>query len=449
MAWLAAQGLIVVSLPLIIIAVLKKGVLHASILTLAYTLVVFTLANGTGPAGEAVLSGLVTGLQISSIIFTTIYFYNIQRELGLEDRLKLVLGGSGQSSLFIATFFSGFIESVSGYGVSPAVTAPLLLSAGLEPAAAVAGATIGHTWAVPFASIGIPTAVLASMTGVSSERLAEATAAFVSLSLAAIVATLSVKYVQAGAKPLAVGLALAALLAASSPLVGTYSAAVFGLAGVMAGLLLSRGVNGVLEACRVLRYYLLLVSLLLVASALGFGGLRYTSLTVLAAAAVVQILERRVVKGAVRRTVSMTARSILSVILFAIVAELVSRGGYMRSLAELAAAATGPSYLLLVPVVGGLGAYATGSATTSNMVFSTLQRGYAEAVGLDPVNVLALQNVGGGLGGMISPAKIAVAASTVGGRELEPKVFREGLKAFVCAVAPQVAIALALVLLQA
>lgn len=438
-----------VSLPLVVIAVLRKGVLHASILTLAYTLAVFTLTNGAGPAGEAVLSGLVTGLQISSIIFTTIYFYNIQRELGLEDRLKHVLGGSGQSNLFIAVFFSGFIESVSGYGVSPAVTAPLLSSAGLKPAAAVAGAAIGHTWAVPFASIGIPTAVLADMAGVSPEQLARVTAAFVSPSLAAIVATLSVKHVRGGAKPLAAGLALAALLAASSPLVGIYSAAVFGLAGVVAGLLLSRGAKGVLEACRVLKYYLLLVSFLLVASALGFGGLRYAFLMVLAAAATVQILERRIARGAIRRTASMTLRPILSVVLFAVVAELVSRGGYMRSLAELAAAATGPSYLLLVPVVGGLGAYATGSATTSNMVFSTLQKGYAEAVGLDPVKVLALQNVGGGLGGMISPAKIAVAASTVGGRELEPKVFREGLKAFVCAVAPQVAMALALVLLQA
>ncbi|MEM1509212.1 MAG: L-lactate permease [Thermofilaceae archaeon] len=447
MEWLALQGLIIISLPLIVMVLLKKSVLRASILTLAYTLTVFLLTNGINSLREALLNGLVTGLQISSIIFSTIYFYNIQRELGLENRLKLILGSSTSSNIFIAVFFSGFIESVSGYGVSSAVTAPLLLTAGLEPAVAVTGAVIGHTWAVPFASIGIPTMVLASAAGVNSEQLAKLTAILGSLSLAAIMLSLSAKYIPTGAKTLAVGLALAAFLAVSSQLVGIYSAAVFGLVGVVVGLLLSKGFKGVLETCRVLRYYLLLVSLLLIASALGFGGLRYAFLTVLVAAAITQVLEKRVAKSAVKRTVSMTANSILSVVLFAVVAELVRRGGYMRSLAELIAATTGFFYVLLVPVVGGLGAYATGSATTSNMVFSTLQKRYAEAVGLDPMKVLALQNVGGGLGGMISPAKIAVATSTVGGRDLEPEVFKEGFKVFVCAVAPQVAVALVLRLL--
>lgn len=441
------QGLIIVSIPLTVMMLLKKSVLQASILTLAYTLAVSLFTSSISSLWEALLGGLVTGLQISSIIFSTIYFYNIQKELGLEDRLRLTLGKFSQSSMFIAVFFSGFIESVSGYGVSSAVTAPLLLSAGLEPAAAITGAVIGHTWAVPFASIGIPTVVLANTAGVGVEALAGLTAVFDSLSLVAIILILSKRCIHASMKSLAAGLALAAFLAVFSPIVNIYSAAVFGLAGVVIGLLLSRGFKGVWETCRVLRYYLLLVSLLLIANALGFGGLRYTFLTVLATAAIAQTLEKRVAKSAVKHTVSMTIRSILSVVFFAVVAELVSRGGYMRSLAELIAATTGFFYVLLVPVVGGLGAYATGSATTSNMVFSTLQKRYAEAVGLDPMEILALQNVGGGLGGMISPAKIAVAASTVGGREFEPKVFKEGLKAFACAVAPQVAVALALRLL--
>uniref|UniRef100_A0A7C4B8H1 L-lactate permease n=1 Tax=Thermofilum pendens TaxID=2269 RepID=A0A7C4B8H1_THEPE len=296
------------------------------------------------------------------------------------------------------------------------------------------------------ASVGVPTAVLAVLAEVDVGQLAAATVVSGSLSLAAIIALVSTRYLGQGVRASLPALALALLFALLGPVTKVYTAAVLGLTGLSLGLALSGGLGRALEALLVLKYYLLLVLLLLAANILGFGGLQYTFLVILAAAVLSQILEGRLARGAIRRSAVMTARSIAAVTLFAVVAELVKRGGYMRSLALVLAETTGPLYALTIPVVGAIGAYATGSATTSNLIFSALQRSYADAVGLDAVALLALQNVGGGLGGMVSPAKIAVAASTTGGRELEPVIFKEGWRALSVAILPQVLVAALLLL---
>lgn len=144
---------------------------------------------------------------------------------------------------------------------------------------------MGHTWAVPLASIGVPTAVLAMLAGVDVGQLAAATAISGSLSLGAITALVSVRYLGRGARELLPALALAPFFALLAPLTKVYSAAVLGLAGLTLGLTLSGGLGRALETLAVLRYYLLLVLLLLIANALGFGGLQYTPLVILTAAA--------------------------------------------------------------------------------------------------------------------------------------------------------------------
>ncbi|MEM0495067.1 MAG: L-lactate permease [Thermofilum sp.] len=437
----ALHGVAVLLLPVLVIAVLKRDAAQASVVTLTYALLAFTSSRGLAGVVDALRSGLTTGLQISSIILSAIYFYNVQRELGTEDKLKASMGSAAGSALYLAVFFSGFVESFSGYGVSPAVAAPLLLSTGLPPLSATASALVGHTWAVPFASVGVPTAVLAGLAEVDVGALAELTAVFASFSLAAIVFRVGRGYISCSYKELVPALLLSLSLVLLAPFTRIYSAAVMGFLGVAAGLLLASGAHKVAEALSVLKYYLLLVAMLLLANLAGFGGLQYTFVVILAAALLSQLIERKLAREAPRRTVAMTFRSVVAVVLFAIVAEIVKRGGYMKSLAILLAQSTGTLYALFVPVVGALGAYATGSATTSNLIFSALQKSYAEAVQVNTYALLALQNVGGGLGGMVSPAKISVAASTTSGKELEQQLFREGWKSLIVAVAPQVIIA--------
>ncbi len=85
---------------------------------------------------------------------------------------------------------------------------------------------------------------------------------------------------------------------------------------------------------------------------------------------------------------------------------------------------TGSFYAFFSPIVGWLGVFLTGSDTSSNLLFGTLQQ--AAALELDKSGALqslfiAANSVGGVVGKMISPQSIAVACGAVGlvGRESE------------------------------
>jgi len=80
---------------------------------------------------------------------------------------------------------------------------------------------------------------------------------------------------------------------------------------------------------------------------------------------------------------------------------------------------TGEAWPLFSPLVGGLGAAIAGSNTVSNMTFALFQFQVGQAIGVDPLWVVALQAVGGAAGNMICVHNVVAAAAVVGliGRE--------------------------------
>ncbi|MDV6013668.1 L-lactate permease [Haloechinothrix sp. LS1_15] len=89
------------------------------------------------------------------------------------------------------------------------------------------------------------------------------------------------------------------------------------------------------------------------------------------------------------------------------------------TLAQGAAAVTGESWPLLATWIGALGAFAAGSNTVSNMMFSLFQFSTAEQLGATPRTVVSAQAVGGAAGNMITVHNVVAASATVGlvGRE--------------------------------
>lgn len=71
-------------------------------------------------------------------------------------------------------------------------------------------------------------------------------------------------------------------------------------------------------------------------------------------------------------------------------------------------------YPAVAPFIGVLGAFMTGSATNSNVVFGALQQQTAGLLGVDVALILAAQAAGGALGSIFAPAKVIVGCSTVG-----------------------------------
>lgn len=93
-------------------------------------------------------------------------------------------------------------------------------------------------------------------------------------------------------------------------------------------------------------------------------------------------------------------------------------------LAHLMAGLAGNSWPLLAPFVGALGSFISGSATFSNMMFSTFQASVAYDTGLSASSVLALQAMGANAGNMICVLNVVTAVSVVGLQGQEGTIIR-------------------------
>jgi lactate permease len=103
---------------------------------------------------------------------------------------------------------------------------------------------------------------------------------------------------------------------------------------------------------------------------------------------------------------------------------LMEHTGMTLMLAKGLSQFVGQAYPLFAPLVGMLGAFATGSNTNSNILFGVMQKGVAELLMITPITLLAAQTVGGALGSMIAPAKLAVGGTTSAEKGLDGHVLR-------------------------
>lgn len=91
-------------------------------------------------------------------------------------------------------------------------------------------------------------------------------------------------------------------------------------------------------------------------------------------------------------------------------------------------AGTGNLFPFFSPMLGWLGVFLTGSDTSSNALFATLQQVTANQIGVKDTLLVAANTTGGVTGKMISPQSIAVATAAVGLIGKESDLFRFTLK---------------------
>ena len=96
----------------------------------------------------------------------------------------------------------------------------------------------------------------------------------------------------------------------------------------------------------------------------------------------------------------------------------------MSSSMGLALAATGVLFPFFAPILGWLGVFLTGSDTSSNALFGSLQKTTATQLGIDPTLTVAANSSGGVCGKMISPQSISVATAASGLVGQEGSLFR-------------------------
>ncbi|WP_151769620.1 L-lactate permease [Streptomyces abyssomicinicus] len=76
-------------------------------------------------------------------------------------------------------------------------------------------------------------------------------------------------------------------------------------------------------------------------------------------------------------------------------------------------AAVGSVFALLSPILGWLGTAVTGSDTSANALFATLQQTAGKTAGIDPTLLVAANTSGGVVGKLVSPQNLTIAATAV------------------------------------
>lgn len=121
-------------------------------------------------------------------------------------------------------------------------------------------------------------------------------------------------------------------------------------------------------------------------------------------------------------------RSSLSVLALAVLATVMVDTGMVRTIAEGAADVTGALFPAVSPVIGAIGSFTTGSTTTSNALFSALQRDVAHLIAVEPAHLLAAQTSGGNIGNSLAPVVMLIGVTAVGAEEQMDDVFRTVLR---------------------
>lgn len=421
--------------------------------------------------------GLLLSLYVLAVLWPALLLYNIIDRAGgiraLAEGLQRAIRDHGLLLVLLAWAFSAFLEGLAGFGLPIAVVSPMLVALGVEPVMAVAAVAAGHAWSVTFGDMGVIFNTLTSVVRVEPAVLAPTAALMMGAAclLCGFAAARILGQGRLWLRVLALGVLMAAVqyglaVGGLAPLAALGA----GLAGVIGGILLSRQKEPVMVSPPLTGALASYGGLALLMTAIAWPGplranlypvlwqarfpevstlsgfvtsagtgqafrpLVHPGTSILLAALLTYALYRRFalcapgdLAGAARATWHSGAPASLGIIATVGLSTLMEHTGMTQLLAQGLAALMGASFPLVSPLVGILGAFATGSNNNSNVLFAPLQNTIARLLRIDPRLLLSAQTAGGALGSMIAPAKIAVGCSTVGMKGREGDVLRRTL----------------------
>jgi len=390
--------------------------------------------------------GVSTGLfPIGLIIFAALFTYAITEASGAIVDIKGGLCSLSSDSRFLALLiawgFGNFTEGMAGFGTAVAIPCAILVGVGFDPARAVLCCLVANTTPTAFGSVGVPTSVLASETGLDVGVL---TSAIAVLQLAVTVVLPFVVLVAAdGWRGLREcwKLALGASLAFVVP---------WFLAAWFIGCELPNIVGGIV----VMAFFVILgkrggtslrrqawawMPFTFVVVALGAVSLMPPDLkpspgiVVLVAGAVGGLCQGVGVFrlfGAAAKTAKRYGFTVLTICTVLALAKTMVATGLTQILAEGLVAATGEGYAAVSGVVGALGGFVTGSGTSTSVLFGTLQASVGTS---DAERILfaAANIMGGGIGKMVCPQSIVLGCAAVGLSGRESEVMKRSFPFFV------------------
>ena len=407
----------------------------------------------------------------------------------IKDSLGHITKDRSVQALLIAFAFSGFIEGAAGFGTPVAIAAAMLAGLGFPPFLAASVCLLANTAPVAFGSIGTPLIMLQRVTNLPMDALSadvgRLCAPFALILPSYLMLVMGGWPALRAALPAAVacGVAFAGTQFVISSYVGPNLAGIGSAIVAMCALLLllrfwtppgdekraaSRHTPG--EVFLAWSPYLLLVIFVLLwgsattkaildkatiifpwpglhnmiqrmppitPSPAPYGAMYTFNLlsasgTSCLFAVFATCLVLKVSPARLGRLVAATGRQLaLPLLTIASVVALAFIMNYSGQTATLGlvVAGTGAAFPFFSTVLGWLGVFLTGSDTSANALFGTLQVVTANQLGLNPVLMAAANSSGGVMGKMISLQSIAVAAAATGmPRREESNLLRFTLK---------------------
>ena len=124
------------------------------------------------------------------------------------------------------------------------------------------------------------------------------------------------------------------------------------------------------------------------------------------------------------RTIYSLRMAILTIASVMALAFVMNFSGQTTSIGA-ALATTGAAFAFLSPILGWIGTAVAGSATSAGALFANLQSTAAAGAGLDPHILLAANTIGGGIGKIVSPQNLAIAATSVDSEGSDAEILKK------------------------
>ena len=403
---------------------------------------------------RALVDALILQLLVGVVIYGGLMFVEVTRRGGTTSALYELIGGAGlnqtRSIILIAIGFGVMIESLTGYGVSMLVTVPLLLRV-VTRAQAIVLALVGMSL-MPWGALSVSALLGAQLAGIPASELADqllTTSAPVAFLLPLLCAAVTRANTTADwLFAVVAGITLVIGIALTSKLIGVEVAGVGGGAAVIAlCLLTTHGGLGVMKAAMSARaiwaYPLLILCIVvqklvldtqepwthaavLATERVSFDVLASPALALAFASALVMVLAPSVetpYRDRLFWQVSARAwRALAAVGLFLLTARVLVEVGAVNALAALLSQLGGVIAGIAVALLGGLGAYVTGSGVTANALFMPSAAETGASLGQLSL-FAALQHSGAGHTAMASLPVIALLTAALPTREPSDEQF--------------------------
>lgn len=430
----------------------------------------------------AFLEGVCSALwPIILVILAALFVYGLTLETGAMEEIKAMLSSVSTDKrvlgLIIGWGFGCFMEGMAGFGTAVAIPASILVALNFDALPTVIALLIVNSTPTAFGSVGVPTTSIASATGLQVLAVSLSTVK-IQLVCMAISPILFVIVLGGGLKALK-GMIPFTLIASASFVIPNFIIGAFigpelpDIIGSICSMIimilvalkmkdkevpeeyrvggkqqeLNLDMNSALRAWSpfILIFVLLLFTsklfpfingpLSTIASKINIyvgEGATPTSFTWINTPGV-WIIISGIIGGLIQgasiskifsvlvNTVKKNVKTIVTICSVLATAKIMVHSGMTTDVADVLVTVTGRFYPLFSPMVGVLGAFVTGSGTSTAVLFGPLQAASATQLGLSPEWLCAANLLGAGIGKMIAPSNIALATASSGmtGRENE------------------------------